>query len=317
MSDPTPTASSNFWAGVLRTLKRLLITLGILAVIAGLLYLTAFYVYPNLIAPVQKNSADLIDIATRQAQDNQQLGVRISTQSARISSLEAQKSQQGEQIAELQARMTAAEQTLLSDASDLAKLDQFSAQLDSLDQQVRANQAATGNLTSELQDPDSPLASLQREVQLIKVMDLVNRSRLMIDQNDPGLAKQDLAAAKTMLAAIEKGAPASVVDTLGGLNDRIDLALAELPDYPALATSDVDILWQMLLSGMSGMPGEVHNFNLDCTAVSCSTATPSLPEGITPTPPLITPPSARSTPSATLPAGAPRATFTSTPTQLP
>lgn len=321
MTYPTPGSRPSFWAGVARTLKHLLIILLILAVIAGALYLAAFYVYPNLIAPVQRNSADLIDVSTRQAQENQQLGMRLSTQSARINALEGQKSQQDEQIAELQARLDAAEKALQSDATSLAKLDQIASQLDSLEQQMRANQDATSSLTTTLQDPNSPLASLRREVQFIKVMDLVNRSRTMINQNNPGLAKQDLAAAKDMLTAIEKDAPSGVVDTLGSLTGRIDLALAELPNYPALATGDVDILWQMLLSGLSGMPGESHNFALDCTAESCITETPTAAPAsgtstMLPTPGTITPGPTTATPVPTVTVKASQFTITPTPTLL-
>jgi hypothetical protein len=64
---------------------------------------------------------------------------------------------------------------------------------------------------------------------------------------------------------------------------RLDLALSNLPDFPVAASDDLDIAWQILLSGL---PQATPTINISGTPSPASTlsVTPSPKVTFTPTP---------------------------------
>ncbi len=200
---------------------------------------------------------------------------------SRIAALETQRDQQAALISELQSRMDASDKTLQQHTSLLQGLDTLGKNLDSLNQQVQG-------LQSDLSANDTQLAALLQDVQSLKVLELLSRSRLYLAENNPGLARQDLQAARTLLAASQpQGAtpqpfPASL------LVQRLDIAISNLPAYPVLALGDIDLVWEMLVTSSSGGAGsQTPIFNLSplsegfpltptpCTGFGCPTFTPT------------------------------------------
>jgi len=107
-------------------------------------------------------------------------------------------------------------------------------------------------LESQLQAEDAPISILRRELQIVKAMELLTRSRLFILENNLGLAKDDLSAARDLLASMKVSA--SQVRAQKDILARLDLAIGNLPASPVLAAEDVEIAWQLLLKGLPGEP---------------------------------------------------------------
>lgn len=102
-------------------------------------------------------------------------------------------------------------------------------------------------LETELRTNDSKvLVELKQEVMFTRVLDILARARLYLAQSNFGLAKADVQSARDLLAELqaEKGDAA-----LAQAITRIDLALGNLPEFPVVASGDLEIAWQILISG--------------------------------------------------------------------
>jgi hypothetical protein len=69
-------------------------------------------------------------------------------------------------------------------------------------------------------------------------------------QSNFGLARQDVQIARDLLATIQPDARELLASELDAVILRLDMTLANLPDFPLIASDDLDIAWQILLSGL-------------------------------------------------------------------
>jgi len=91
---------------------------------------------------------------------------------------------------------------------------------------------------------------LERQINLLKAMELLSRARLSMYQSNFGLAQQDVQIARNLLARVETEATDSLAGDLEAVILRLDMTLSNLPDFPVAASDDLDIAWQILLSGL-------------------------------------------------------------------
>ena len=118
------------------------------------------------------------------------------------------------------------------------------------------------------------LAELERQINLLKSMELLSRARLFLYQSNFGLARGDVQVARDLLAEIQPDAPEPLDAEIAETILRLDLVLKNLPSFPVAASDDLDIAWQILLQGIPPQ------------GIETSTPTPAaVPEGLySPTP---------------------------------
>jgi hypothetical protein len=240
-------------------LLRLILVLILLAGISvGVAYLLPM-LYQKYIQPVNVNTTRL-----------EQLGNQLSTHEASLEGLQTSvSSMQTEQVQQNQAVSSMDDR--LQELNDQVTLHTRS--LESLEK--IANQAREDNLelSRELTD----------QINLLKSMELLSRARLFLYQSNFGLARQDVQAAQNLLKMIQADSPGNLGFDLQEVIHRLDLALANLPTFPVAASDDLDIAWQILISGAQA------------DQVIPTTLTPAGVEA-TPTPTLVSTPSPISTP---------------------
>jgi len=241
-------------------LFRLLMTLIIVSAVAIGLYYLLPRLYQNYIMPLQENTAQLQDLHDQQLQSEQS----IAELQTRLSDLEAEQTRHAETLTDLDKRLSDMEAEISARTQSLEALEQMQAALQS--------------------QSDETNIELDRQINLLKGMELLSRGRLYMYQSNFGLARQDVQSARDLLAIVRADAPESLVDDLNAVILRLELTLANLPNFPVAASDDLDIAWQILLG--------------------------RLPQAQT----LI--PSATPTPQAT-PTASPEATFTLTPQTSP
>jgi hypothetical protein len=88
-------------------------------------------------------------------------------------------------------------------------------------------------------------------------------------QSNFGLARQDIQIARDLLANVQKDAPKALASDLNEVVRRLDLVLSDLPNFPVAASDDLNIAWQILLSGVPQ---------------TSPTVGPTLPATVSPTP---------------------------------
>jgi hypothetical protein len=93
---------------------------------------------------------------------------------------------------------------------------------------------------------DQAMLDLKREVMLTRILDMLARARLYLAQSNFGLAKADVQSARDLLAELNSG---SNSDAFTQATTRLDQALNNLPDFPVVASGDLEIAWQILMTG--------------------------------------------------------------------
>ena len=232
---------------------RLIIIVAVIGGCGAAIYFGTPFVYDNFVRPVEENKSQMNDVNLRQSQ----LEFQIADLQIRIATLEAAQTAQSESLANITSQLQTLEagQTDQNEAASL------------LDSRVQVLEGADATR-------NEALAELTYQSDLLRAMELLSRARLFLYQSNFGLARLDVQAARDALAEVQSTAPESKQKDLNEAVRRLDTALANLPDFPVAASDDLDIAWQILLSGYPVAP--------TATPTPLPTTTPE--ETFTPTP---------------------------------
>jgi uncharacterized coiled-coil protein SlyX len=247
----------------LRTLARLLLILLVLALIGLALYYGIPAAYTRFIQPVQANTLKLESLQTSQAQVDQQMTQNLSGLQSRLGTLEAQNAIDAQVIATMQSRLTSvdtsaggAESQLKASTERLDALDasikQISVELSAITTTLKSDQADIQGLAEKVQAGDPEVKSLYYELQLLKGMELITRSRLFLSQNNSGLAQQDIQSAYDLLGELQNQVPPYQTEAVIAVVQSLKQALANLPEAPILAADNLEVAWKLLVHGLPG-----------------------------------------------------------------
>lgn len=296
---------------------RALIRLMVIVLLAALLGFGIFWGIPALyrqyVLPIQTSVNHLEDVQYSQDQTNQLYSQRLDDLLSRLDALEVQSDTDKQTFTDIQTHLENTESTQqarVEEAFDSAQatagaqaeavniaLETADAELAGLasrieqpDKNMQALATQVQALEIKIQDGDAPVTALRRELQLVKTMELLTRSRLFLGENNIGLAQQDIQAAHDLLVTLQTQVPAYQLDALAAIVIRLGLALENLPAAPVLATDDLEIAWQLLQRGLPEELSQAPN----TTEVSLSpnltvTPTPFAQETPSPSPTASTP----------------------------
>ncbi len=239
-------------------LLRLVSLLILLSLLSLALYLVLPWLYQKFITPVEQNTAHVRELQSQQEQTKQKLA-ELQT---RLETLETVQNGHDGSLTDLDQRLSGMETEITARTKSLTKLEDMQAELQAQNKTVSAE--------------------LQRQINLLKAMELLSRARLSIYQSNFGLAKQDVQIGRDLLAKVQPDAPAPLGDELEAVVQRLDLTLSNLPNFPVAASDDLDIAWQILLSGL---PQATPTLSETPTPAGTLSATPGATEvTFTPTP---------------------------------
>ena len=240
-----------------RFILRLVSLLLILAILGIALYYILPWLNREFITPVQKNTAQIRELQAAQQKTKQQL-VELQT---KLETNATVQTKQDKSLTALGKRVDDIEKEVNARTQSLAALEQMQSELQA------QNQATS--------------AELKRQINVLKAMELLSRARLFMFQSNFGLARQDVQLARDLLAKVQPNASESLANNLDEILRRLDLTLSNLPDFPVAASDDLDIAWQILISGlpqaapaMSETPTPAVNLSSTPTAFPTLTPTP-------------------------------------------
>ena len=253
-----------------RFLFRLVLLLIFLGLLSVALYLALPWLYQRFIRPVEQNTAQVRELQSWQEQTAQEL----ADLQTRLGTLETVQNEHDGSLTELDQRLIDVEKEIAARSESLAALERLQSEL------KEQNQAVS--------------AELERQINLLKAMELMSRARLSMYQSNFGLARQDVQIARDLLGGIRPDASDSLTEELGAVIFRLDMTLSNLPDFPVAASDDLDIAWQILLSGM---PQVTATVSATPTQAGSASPTPDAADmTITPTAQATVQPSATATP---------------------
>ena len=259
---PPPPANSGLRTGMRRffeVLLRLVSWVIIFTVFGAALYYGVPLLYQRFVVPVEQNTVQMGELQAQQ----QKLAGQLAEMQEQLSRLESGQDENSQSLTKLDNRLNEIETSIDSHTKSLVALDE---------------------MQSELQQQDESLTSeLERQINLLKSSELLSRARLYMYQSNFGLAKADVQAARDLLSDIRPTAAGSLARDLETVIPRLDLVLSNLPAFPVAASDDLNIAWQILITGMPPVDTEATAVPAGTpSATPAPTVTPTLPP--TPTP---------------------------------
>ncbi len=282
MSDEVPTPAPPSFGDRLAlafiAFARALVRIVLILLLAVLLLAGVYYglpaLYQRYVQPFESNLVRLNDAQSRQEQANQQIDGRLDELSQRLEDLELQNDSHKQALDEVKTRLEEMERTQQSDeqaggsaqATATARLGEIEtnlaamgANLEQVQAEIAAINQAMGQTSLQVQEiaslaevGEAPIQELRNELQLVKAMELLTRSRVYLVEDNLGLAEQDVRAARLLLAKLGGDVPSYQVKPLAAIIARLDAALSNLPTRPILAAEDLEVAWQLLRDGLPG-----------------------------------------------------------------
>ncbi len=226
---PEPPRRRSVW----RTVKRLFVTLVVVALVAAAAVAAWPLVNERVIQPISDNTAQLDALAT----DLAGADARIAELETQLGSILAAEGGLPARLDDMEGRLTGVE-GLTSDLGQ--QVDSLAVGLDALTTRVDALEGSVVDVSGTV---DALSVQLTAEAKTLRAMEMMSRARLFLYQANYGLAVQDLTAARAVLATADGST------TLAPAIERLDSAIAALPDRPVLAADELDIAWALLLEG--------------------------------------------------------------------
>lgn len=218
----------------------------ILAILCGVvLYLGVPALIDRVVDPVQEN---ILAVEELQDQiDALQSSDELSASQLRdrLVELEAELADQSETIANLEADVSAAEEDVEALNVEIEALSELAAQVEDLSDAISEMTSDIEVLDESLASVEIPAAALTDRSQIVLSMILLTRARLWIEEDNLGLAAEDINAAIDVLEAIDSQSEDTVA-TLEDILDRLDNALDDLRRYPQVAANELEIAWKLL-----------------------------------------------------------------------
>jgi hypothetical protein len=214
-----------------RVILRVLTALLILAALAAAAYYGIPYFREKILKPLESNTSRVGELAATQAADTSRFEADLSALQEEFTNLQGQ-------VSALQTQAAAASKSIDSHSASLNELSELQATL-------RAEMSQQNNAL---------LANMDEQLTLTRALELLSRSRLYLSQNNYGMARADVLAARNLLLPLVGSVSAQKADGLRVVIDRLDMALRNLPAYPVVSVFDVDTAWQMLVDGLPSIP---------------------------------------------------------------
>jgi prefoldin subunit 5 len=183
---------------LLRLLVLIVLGIGLAAAVyLGVVY-GAPFLYSQYVRPVQQNTLHLKDLEARQAQSDEQLGVRLDVQQVRLETLEIQGDTDRETFSTLQSRLDAVESSL---TSVQATQDEVQTTLDDLPAAQAEAQTAIDDLLAGQAATGASLEVIQAtQAEAEAVLDDLAPQVAGIDQEVEGLGQAATQAGETLEA---------------------------------------------------------------------------------------------------------------------
>ena len=261
---------------IIRWLFRMFLVIVIGAGIGLVIYLVFMNIYRTTVEPLRDNAARLEIIETRQVISQGQLDERLKQLGERLSALENNRTLDIESLSQIESEMGALDDTLKKQADKLAEIELMQKEIDDLKAHLLIISTQVVEVSNALAAEDAPVKIVQRELELLKAMELLSRSRLYLMQNNYGSAAEDVRNARQVLEDLQQNAPDYQKEAIAQWISRLDLALRNLPGSPALASEDLEIAWRMLVGGLPTSPEMDGSENNDETGTVSGTPSPGV-----------------------------------------
>jgi chromosome segregation ATPase len=204
--------------------------------------------YRDAIEPLQTLDQRMREMEASVAQLSDALREERSSTADERSELQARTASQAEELGSMTAQIARIENQIEEQEDALDEIEQLREGLN----QIETDLTLTGEQLEELKNQvaagDLPVERVEQNLQLMRVMNLMTRARLWIEQDNFGLADDDLQVALEIMQLLVEGeASAQDSEPLQQISDHLTLALEVVRSNPGLAEEELEIAWKLLI----------------------------------------------------------------------
>ncbi len=264
---------------------RVVMVLALIAGVAALIYYGTPYVYQKFIQPVEANSARIAELESQQTSEIDTLKSQLGSLQTRLSAAESGITGDSQKMAKLEGEFLAVNDQLSEQSEKLTQLQDLQQGLKDLETMIKEQESAQADLSTEI-------AKLERELNSTRAAEYLSRARVYLLQSNFGLARQDVQVAYTLLLAKSEASVGEDAVFLQKVLDRLVMVNNNLPDYPVVAATDLEIAWKALVTGEMDLQPEMPEMDettltpmpvlTDMSSEQTATETPSPMESPTP-----------------------------------
>jgi chromosome segregation ATPase len=232
----------------------------ILAIIVGVgLYFGVPALVEKVVNPMQENILTVDELQDQVDSLETSNDLSESQLRERLVTLESELADQAETIADLQADLNAAEDDVEALTIQMDALSEMAEEVEGLTEALSAMTDEIDLLDQSVTSVALPASTLADRSQIVLSMILLTRARLWMEEDNLGLAAEDISAARDTLEAID-GQSEAMTETLQDVLDRLENALDDVRRYPNLAASELDTAWELLidLAGPLSIPAVIE-----------------------------------------------------------
>lgn len=225
---------------------RILLVIFVAVLIGVGLYFGVPALVDRVVNPVQENILavdELQDQVTSLETSNE---LSESQLRERLVTLEVELADQAETIAALQADLSAAEDDVEALTIQLDSLSVLAEEVEDLTDALSAMSDEFEMLDESVTSLSIPASALEDRSQIVLSMILLTRARLWMEEDNLGLAAEDIAAALDILEALE-GQTDAMDESLQDILPRLENALDDVRRYPRVAANELEIAWKLLI----------------------------------------------------------------------
>ncbi|MEA1977913.1 MAG: hypothetical protein U9N80_08425 [Chloroflexota bacterium] len=231
--------------------SRFIVRLFFIVLLGSAVGAAAYYgapaLYRNYIEPVQANSQRITDLEKVMKQSQADRRSRAAETGERFAEIEGRQAEQQERFSEMQVETENLQTKLKKQNDEISDLQHLAGRVDALETDLQKTADAVEALEASMSGTDAPIQRLERQLQLVRVMELLTRARLWLIQGNFGLASEDIQAAIKAVENLAESAPEEEADTLRIIIERLNLALQALPYSPVTAADDLEIAWKLIV----------------------------------------------------------------------
>lgn len=239
---------ATFIVRVFRFIVRLFLVALVGASLGAAAYFGAPALYRNYVEPVQTNSQRITELENAMKQSQADGRDRAAEIGERLAEIEGRQAEQQEGFSEMQTQAKNLRAMLELQNEEIGDLQHLVERLDDLQADMQKTAADVELLETSLAGTDAPVQRLERQLQLVRVMELLTRARLWMTQDNLGLASEDIQAAMQSLDSLAEAAPEEGAGTLQPIIERLNLTLEALPESPVIAADDLEVAWKLLVA---------------------------------------------------------------------
>jgi len=211
-----------------RALLRLIVIVLVIGGIGAAIYYGVPFINDRFITPLEQNTVHVTELENK----IETLQSQLTEINQQLADVNGQLNEVNQQLSENNDRFETLEQSLDAHTATLVTL---------------ADMQAT--LEAKLEEgDDKSLLALKQEIMLTRSLDMLSRARVYLAQSNFGLAKADVQSARDLLLELQSELQD---DVIAQAIERLDMTLDNLPAFPVVASGDLEIAWQILMTGES------------------------------------------------------------------